>query len=371
MQYSDEERIGKDDRVLVIVTNQYMWMQLEWYHSKYPEGKWDALIISFQGKTANIDLMKIMYDKCLKSNFFSNIYIYEKTIWSESLSQKIIKAFLWLLHTRKREIYDEIWIKDILGNQDYKKVIVQSNHARLSTAAINTFRDKILICLEDGMCDYCPIFRPYLLRHPEQIFWYICAQFNILGFPMYGYQFKLKYDNRMIKYCSLPDRMQYREYKEIRQLFDDNLASSISENKNVKDISSPKGKYDIIVFSSSFNDADHAEQVYAALYKYLKKNCNGEKVLIKPHPRETYQFDWNEPNIEIGYLDMAGEEVMDMFPEAKLLFAGTSNILIKASRTKRNFKIIIFSCIKSKRFRKHIALDSQFIGVNEDQFIYL
>ena len=366
VQMVDIERVSKNDKVLVVVTNQYMWTQLEWYRTKYPEGIWDALVINFGGK----NLVQIMYDKCLKSNYFSNVYIYETLKKDEALPKKMLIVLFYLLQyfTKKRETYDEDWVKSILGNNDYQKVIVQSNHSLLSTAIINTFRDKILVCLEDGLSDYNLEFRLQNLRYFSQILWYIFARLNMIGNAMYGYQFSLKYDNRMIKYSSLPDKMQYRNYKKIKQLFEEGVTS----HSVIKCIgNSTKRNYDIIVFSSCFDEVDHSEQVYSALREYLERNYQDKSIMIKCHPRETYGFDWNDENIEVGCADLPGEEVLDVFPDAELLFAGTSNLLVKVCRTKRNFKIITFSCIKSKRFRRHIEWDSQFLGITEDKFIYL
>lgn len=369
MTLIDEERVSEDDKVLVVVTNQYMWMQLEWYRSRYPEGIWDALIIPFGGTNDGKDLMRILYDKCIRSNYFANVYIYDKRWDVSTLIEKSILMFGYMLQyiTGRREIHDLKLIRCILGDCQYQKIIVHNRFCICATALINVFHDSVIICLEDGFADYIPVARIRNINSFKGLLYYVLGKMNVMSFPVDGYCIGLKYDSRIIKYSSLPDKMQNRNYKQIKQLFEDKISKPIFADEEVK----KNFAYDIIVFSSPYNEVDHSEQVYYILHEYLSANYSDKKVLIKPHPRETYRFDWEDPNIEIGYLDMAGEEVLDVFPEADILFAGTSTILIKACRTKRNFKIIVFGCIKSKQFRKHIEQDSQLMELSEDKFIHL
>ena len=67
----------------------------------------------------------------------------------------------------------------------------------------------------------------------------------------------------------------------------------------------------------------------------------------------------------------SGEEILDMFSNAELVFAGTSSVLIKACRMRRDFKILVFRCIKSKVFRSHIESDRKILGIGQDHFVYL
>ena len=85
----DEERIGLKDKVLVIITNQYMFEQLLWYRSKYPEGIWHAMIIKFGSE----DLMETMYQKCLDCGFFSKIVKYDYVMHEKSFIIKVSRMF--------------------------------------------------------------------------------------------------------------------------------------------------------------------------------------------------------------------------------------------------------------------------------------
>ena len=67
----------KDSNTLVIISNQYMLSQFEWYHDQNNEDKCDAVIINFNSE----NLVKIMKDRCRESKKFNNIYIYNNQIY--------------------------------------------------------------------------------------------------------------------------------------------------------------------------------------------------------------------------------------------------------------------------------------------------
>ena len=361
-----DEIMTPSDKILAVITNQYMLSQVLWYHSQFPDGIWEAVVIPFNEN--NHELVKLMYERCVNCGIFSKIYIYE---YRNNYLQKIVLLFRYILQFifNKRDRYDRKLANKIIKTDEYKKLIIHARNNRIQIALLNSMKDKVCICMEDGLGDYDPVFNGKNFRHFSEIYSFLLAKMNIVSTIAFDKQFRLKYDDRIIKYSSIPDRMQYRNYKVIKQLFDEEVTSSLPVGKNTAGMI--RELYDIILFSSAFNYVDHSEQVYSVLHEYLRKNHSDKKILIKPHPRETYRFDWKEPNIEIGCLDMSGEEVLDAFPDAEIFFAGTSTILIKACRTKRDFKVIMLGCIKSKQFLRHIKADSQLMGITEDRFIYL
>lgn len=377
MDKKDGERIKDDDKVLVVLTNQYMFMQLLWYYSKYPEGIWEVIILKF----GDGDLMNSMYQKCVNCGFFTRIMTCESSIYGKKLLNKIIVMFRYLFQyiTQRREKSDKKFLEGIVGGEEYKKVIIQSTHDSVSTAIINAMSDSILICLEDGMGDYLPakgmgewfksthfsLFKLNML----QLLAFILAKMNVANVAAYGYQFQLKYDARMIKYCSLPDKMRYRNYKEIKQLFDnDSREITFSENE----LFLKQQEYDVIVFSTIFSGFEDCEQqYYSTLQDWLKKNYKGKRILFKPHPRERCRFNCDDLNIHIGGREIAGEQVLDLLPNAEIVLTYTTTILLKICREKRKFKILRFNNIKSQCYHLGIENDSEVLGLSDNDWIIL
>lgn len=377
MDKNDGERIRGDDKVLVVLTNQYMFMQLLWYYSKYPEGIWEVIILKFGDK----DLMNFMYQKCADCGFFTRIMICESSIYGKKLLNKIIVMFRYLFQyiTRRREKSDKKFIKGIVGEGAYKKVIIQSTHDSVSTAIINAMSDSILVCLEDGMGDYLPVKRigEWLkLSHFSlsksnilQLSAFMLAKMNVANVAAYGYQFQLKYDDQLIKYCSLPDKMKYKNYKEIKQLFDnDSREIAVSENE----CSLKKQGYGVIVFSTNFSDFGNCEEAYySTLQDWLKKKYKGKKILFKPHPREQCRFNCSGLNLHIGGREIAGEKLLDLLPDAEIVFTYTTTILLKACRERRQFKILRFNNIKSEWYHLNLKHDADVLGLGNNDWIIL
>lgn len=365
MCLKDEERIGENDKVLVVVTNQYMFEQLLWYHSKYPEGIWEAIVIKFGG---NNSLLDIMYQKCVECGFFSKIVCHNQRMIENSFLRKVLVmvryAFQYISHSREKS--DKRLIEDLVGEGcTYKKIIVQSTCNIISVASINAMAEEILICLEDGLGDYVPANGKW---HWSELLNFLLAKMNVINTYEPEHQFRLKYDDRLIKYCSLPEKMQYKGYKKIKQLFKDDVRKiSITEKERLI----LDSRYDLVIFSTVFSDFEENEDVYEILHDWLKRNYAGKKILFKPHPRETYQICWNDLNIDVGAEEMAGEVLLDLLPDVEILFLFTTTILLKACRDKRNFKVILFENIKSKWYRVTLQICSDLLGFREKNWVIL
>ena len=129
--------------------------------------------------------------------------------------------------------------------------------------------------------------------------------------------------------------------------------------------------YDMVIFSTPFSNIGDDRCIYETLYTWLKEHYKDKKILIKPHPRETYQFLWDDLDVTVGMLDVSGETVLDMLPEAEVLFLYTTSILLKACREKRPFKIIRFDNFQHQRYFDGLKADSEVLGLKEDNWIVL
>jgi len=361
---SDDERIGINDKVLVVLTNQYMFEQLLWYYSKYPEGVWEAVIIRFGSN----DLLDIMYQKCRECGFFSKIVCYNHGMIESSLSEKMLTMMKYIFQyiTRTREKWDRKFIEGLMGEDCcYKKVIIQSTYNVISVASVNAMPEAVLVCLEDGLGDYMPVSG---IKYHLKLLNLLLVKMNIVNALVYDYQFRLKCDNRLIKYCSLPEKMKYRGFKLMKQLFeDDNRKKIFSE----KELLLKKRGYDLVIFSTIFSDFHINEDIKEILHIWLLQNYGDKKILLKPHPRDSYQYCWKDLDIDIGGEEMAGEVLLDLLPDVEVLFLYTTTILLKACKEKRNFKVIQFNNIKSKWYRLNLKNCSEVLGLQEGDWIVL
>lgn len=363
--FEDEELIGDDEKVLVIVTNQYMFEQLLWYRTRYPQGIWDAVVIKFG--TNNDGLMDIMYKKCIECGFFRKVICHGYQMPENSLLKKVFMMIRYIYQyvTNSRERNDKKWIEKIAGESDYKKVIINYTHALIPVAALNAMSDSVLVCLEDGFSDYLPVAE---IRHWTELVNYMLAKMNVANVRAFRHQYRLKYDNRLIKYCSLPDKMKYRGYKVIKPLFEnDRREIDVSE----KDLLLFQDKYDVLIFSTVFTDYENSERMYDVLHIWLKENYSDKKIFIKPHPREVYKFSWNDLDIYVGGEEMAGEVLLDLMPNAEVLFMFVSTILLKVYREKRRYKVFRFEGITSEEYFGTLQTVSEMLGLRNEDWVVL
>ena len=364
----DEERVTENDKVLIAITNQYMFDQVMWYHSIYPEGVWDAVVVLFGDK----DLADIMYQKCVNSGIFSKVYLY--TDWrcrprTGSLLQKIYLTlmYFWQYITCRREISDKKLIEEIVGDCDYKKVVIQSRFSAIPVAMVNAMNTAVLVCLEDGMTDYCPIVTFDKIHNFRQLIPGIFAKWNVLSYVSDGCQFCLKHDGKMIKYSSLPEKMKYKGFKKIKQLFEmeDGFFNCEAYGKKLDE------SYDMVLFSSAWSDYGNEDIIYETLHAWLKEHHKNKKIFIKPHPRETYRFLWDDLDVTVGMLDVSGETALDVLSNAEVYFLYTSAILLKACREKRPFKVIYFNNFHNQRYFAGLKAISEVLGLKEENWIVL
>lgn len=364
MYLKEEERVGENDKVLAVVTNQYMFEQLLWYHSKYPEGIWEAIVIKF---SATNSLLDIMYQKCVECGFFSKIVCHNQRVLENSFLQKLLVMVRYVLQYifRSKERNDKRLIEDLVGEGcAYKKIIVQSTCSIVSVASLNAMSEEILVCLEDGLGDYLPVRG---ITHWSELLDFLLAKMNVVN-GVHGRRFRMKYDDRMIKYCSLPDKMQYRGFKEIRQLFeDDDREISFTE----KELLLRREGYDLVIFSTAFLDYENKEDIYEILHNWLKRNYAGKKILFKPHPREVHRIYWDDLSVDVGGEEMSGEVLLDLLPDVEILFLDVSTILMKVCRENRKFKIILFDNIKSKWYERAFQFVFEILGLGEEDMIVL
>ncbi len=368
----DEEKIGKEDRVLVAIPNQYMLFQTKWYHSMYPEGIWEAVIIPFTVGNTGKRIVNIMYNECLKCGFFSNVYVVENGRMDLPVLEKIkiVVNYFFLNLFRKRDLYDKKLIESITGKTDYKKIIVHSRCNSIENTFINIGigTKKILICMEEGLSDYAPLFHIRNVVNWEQILYFILAKLNIMNFVSHGYQYRMKCDSSIIKYSSLPDKLKYRNYKKIKQLFADETERKQKPEAGIREA---EKKYDLIIFSAPFVENYHADYIYEFLHKWLKKEYADKAILIKPHPREEYPYQWDDLNVKADYMSISGEEVLDLFPETPLLFLSVSTLLLKACRENRQFKVVYFKNIQSKSYHSVLNWTSKIMELQEENWIVI
>lgn len=358
--FEDIERIGKDDKVLVCITNKHMLEQVVWYHSVYPEGKWEAAILT---TFANREFACKMLEECEKTGLFIKCVLIEENL----KEAPFIKKLSTMLHFiagyigRKQKEIAQKRIQRVMGHFNYQKAIIQSNHSFFSTAIIQIMPPGRVICLEDGMPDYLERKTFYNLTF-EGIIGFLLAKMGYTNyFSRSGETYKLTIDSKCIKYSSFPEQMKYRNYFKIKRLCLNQKKSNILKNEY----------FDLIIFSSVFDTYRMRGSCYDLLHNWLLEEYMDKRILIKKHPRENYDFKWNDLNITIEEGIKSGEEVLDYIDCHKIILLYTSALLVKLCSENKKFEIICFDNILSDFYWKSLMSDAALMGLDTSEFIHL
>lgn len=277
---------------LAIIYDPHNLYQFVWYYcNKGKEKEWDALCLpnGYRGE--------YMHTYCEGAGIFQHIYRNDTDFSILSTTKKLRTFAGMFLHyiVGRRTAYCKKLINQYVNVDDYDTFVVIADVGVVSGACVALGKENEVIILEDGIADYSA--RPRLISKEKLTSGYSWQGFilSLMGYCSPGW-FRLKTDEYCIKYCSQPEKMKYRGYKEIRQLYTDKGTDIELFDVLIRKIYPALNDYDfdavdVILMTRPLDDfvSDH-EKYKKRIEKYI-----GEKyksVLLKKHPREqgAYQF---------------------------------------------------------------------------------
>lgn len=281
-----------DRKGLAVIYDPHNLYQFIWYYcNKGKDVVWDALCLpnGYKGE--------YMHSYCEESGIFAHIYK-DDTDFSKLSAVK--KAITMLKMTGyfligKRKSFCRKLLNKYVHLQDYEEIVVIADVGMVSGACVALGEEKEVIILEDGPFDYSK--RPMFLEKSKLLSLYNWQGFFLasMGYCSPGW-FYFKPDKYCVKYCSQPEKMQYRNFREIRQLYEEDgtdgeLFGRIMEKlypalKNIR-----FEEADAVIFTRPFEDyVSDIEKYIKLVEEFVMKNY--KQVILKTHPREkeSYHF---------------------------------------------------------------------------------
>ncbi len=320
----------KKKKGLAIIYDPHNLYQFIWYYcNKGRKKEWDALCLpnGYKGE--------YMHVYCEKSELFEKIFKSNVDYSNMSIQKKIaifMRMIFYCVAGRQKILCKKI-LNQFVNVALYDEIVIIAEVGVVSGACALLGDEKRVIILEDGDNDYLERKRNLPFDKMKSMYYWQGYVLSKMGYCNPGW-FYLKSSRNCIKYSSQPEKMLYREYKEIRPLFqstgtDWELFSMVIEKvyPEIKDYSLDKAE--VLILSRPLEDFVKNDSHYRAkVEEYVSKNY--KSVLLKRHPREkgTYRFD---ECVEVEEIDntipvealmglLRGKEILTITPSATMMY---------------------------------------------------
>ncbi len=196
-----------------------------------------------------------------------------------------------------------------------------------------------VIQLEEGISEYADKSRSYrpsvsrVLNDPLFFYYWLLSKTDYADCT---YRMGTTGDRYCLKYVSHPSLLKYRDYREIRKLYDFK-GNTREEYLSLADraflVSDVPPDTDLIIFTAVLSDFSLDEEAY------VKKMCarisvrfKGKKALIKRHPRDV-SGELLLPGLSVTEADsfIPGELLIHMLPGVPVISFNFSTVLLEAA----------------------------------------
>ena len=313
---------------LAVIYDPHNFFEFVWYYSTYGEHlEWDAICLPNGNKGT------YMAEYCKESGIFDEVYVYDDCFDAMSKGEKLSMFVQMLMYAivGKQNIYCEKLVNKYVDISEYEIVVVLTD-AGVFNGAIMALGDKAnVVVLEDGDGDYVERKNSNIFRHFFSPYYWQGFLLAKMGYACPGHSFPLKSTQYCEKFSMLPDKMPYRDYKDIKQLFDfkntnESLYQSIFEKIYV-DLNTIDFKIvDAVLLTENIYDFSQEPEEYAEkIERYINQNYSS--ILLKRHPRDDYQYNFGD-NVTVIEVDQSlpAEVLLPYIKGKEVIIYGTTSV---------------------------------------------
>ncbi|MBQ7715141.1 MAG: hypothetical protein IJT70_04640 [Clostridia bacterium] len=315
---------------LLIVYNAHNLLEFIWYYCTDKEARdieWDALCLPSGVKG------EYMSPYCEKSGIFSNIYKDNKAFSDESAIKQLplFAKMLGYFIVGKRKSLCRKKLNEYVDADRYDIIAVLSDFGILSGMAIGLGKETVI--LEDGTADYRIRSNKNILKFLTSSFSWKGFILSKLGYANTAYIYPLKTTSGCVKYCSHPEMMPYKNYKEIRTLFDysdtdrekyDSIIKSIYSEIDNCDFDSA----DTVLFTNNIGDFTlEPDEYIKRLENYVSKIS--DNTIIKKHPRDETEYAFSD-KVVVQNVDQTipAEVILPYIRGKRIIFLAASSVIL-------------------------------------------
>lgn len=342
---------------LAIIYDPHNLYQFAWYYCNQGRKKrWDALSLpnGYKGE--------YMHSYCERAGIFEEIY-YDNDDFSTLNAREKCKQFsqmFFFFLVRRQKDYCKKLLNHYIKLDQYDEIVVIADVGMVSGACVALGEEKKIVILEDGINDYGDRSR---LISREKIFSTYSWQGMILshmGYCSPGW-FRFDADRYCIKYCSQIDKMKYRDYKEMRQLYSSEGTDQELFNQLLYKMYPMLRLYqfqtaEAILITRPLEDfVGDTDKYKRRLEKYVNEHYSS--VIVKKHPREDSEYEF-EDRVYVQEIDNSiPVEVMLPYLKGKdIVIVTTSSVMLYLKAYSLKCKVIVFDGL----YEESINTNSQF-----------
>lgn len=338
---------------LAVIYDPHNLYQFVWYYcNKGNKKEWDALCLpnGYKGE--------YMHTYCEASGIFQNIYK-DETDFSMLPLRKKLNTFIQMVGyflIGRRTTYCKKLINQFVNVDDYDDFVVIADVGIVSGACIALGKEKNVVILEDGINDYGE--RPRFIAKNKRKSLYAWQGFllSLMGYCSPGW-YRLRTDKECIKYCSQPEKMIYKEYREIRTLYSNKGTDIELFDEIIKKIY-PKlsnynfNKFEAVIMTRPLNDFVNDQDKYIKRLESYIKDKN-KSILVKKHPREQYNYLFQNA-IEIDN-SIPAEAILPYLKSKEIIVITTSSILLYFKSFGLSCEVVLFKGMYEENIRSNTS----------------
>lgn len=320
---------------LIVVYDPHNLLEFLWYYATHgKEYEWTALCLpnGYKGE--------YMGDYCERCGIFKRIIRKKEEFLSASAGRKAV-IFLDMLANAvvgRQEALIRRFLKDYDVDVDaFDRLVVMTDVGLISGMVVSLGKHKDVVIMEDGTGDYYERTYSQIRHHLNKSDMWQGMLVSAMGYSNPGHFFPLRTTRYAVKYCSKISQMKYRNYREMRQLFDFEKTDMELYNELIRraygdfDVNRLK-ESDIVFFTVPLVDyLEDTENHVSRIVGYV----NGlvaegkRRVVVKRHPRDpqTYRFSEEAEVYEIDN-SIPSEVLLPYVKDKTLVFFDACSTLL-------------------------------------------
>lgn len=350
---------------LAVIYNPHNLYEFVWYYSnnEHNEKEWDALCLpnGYKGE--------YMHEYCERAGIFSEVFQCKTDYAALPFTAKIkmLAGMFISFAVGLRTAYCRRTLNRLVPLDDYDEIVVSCGVGTVSGACIALGKEKKIVIMEDGINDYG--------KHPRLIpLKKILSFYNWQGFVLsaMGYSnpgwYRLNTTRNCIKYASQPEKMTYRNYLELRQLFAEEGTDTALFDDLVRRLYPGLNDYDLtnidaVVLTRPLEDfVGRADKYIHRFEQYIRERYRS--ILLKKHPREQTVYDFGD---EVTVLEIdnsiPAEALLSRLKGKEIIIVTTSAIMLYMKAHSLQCRMTLFDGM----YEESIRANTQFraMGLEE------
>ena len=329
---------------LAIIYSPKELHQFIWYYCNQGKGKeWDALCLP------NYPKEEYMHTYCEAAGIFSTVNRSDTSFLNLSTLKKLkmfLSMFGHFLIGQQRRFCRKL-LNSLVNIDDYDEFVVIGNEGLIVGACIVLGKEKTVIALDDGQGEYekrSKWITMQQLKSPLYREGFILARMGYCN-PRFSY---FDADKYCIKYVNFPEKLLYRNYREIRQLFADEGTDQALFEQIVQRMYPALDKINLEDAEAVFFTRPLCDHV-SDYQKYIRSfesfvNDHYNNILIKKHPHEVCQYHFAD-HVTCTEIESAipAEVLLPFLKNKDIYIIGSSTILMYTKSFDLHFYIIEFA----------------------------